>query len=110
MTSRLHKLAALSAVLAAGTFASPALAYHAAAGEVQPVRVNQDLRSPDARDAALHPHYMHRGPVSPPAPHPAAGGSDGGLGTAPLAGGIAALAAACGIGVSLRRRQARSMA
>jgi hypothetical protein len=120
---RLNKLAALSAVLAAGTFAPPALAYHGSAADVQPVRIHQDLRSPDARDAARHPHYLLRGtlpqpptwpahpqPITPPARHTAASGSDGGLDTAPLAGGIAALAAVCGVGLSLRRRQARSMA
>jgi hypothetical protein len=124
MTPRLHKLAALSAVLAAGTFAPPALALHQAAGKAEPARVHQDLRSPDARDAALHPRYLQRWtvmqpptwpvdpqPLVPPAPHPAASGSGGdGLDTAPLAAGIAALAAAFGVGVSLRRRQARSVA
>jgi hypothetical protein len=123
MNSRLNKLAALSAVLAAGTFAPPALALHQAAGDATPARVHQDLRSPDARDAALHPHYLqrwtvlqpptwpaHPQPITPPAQHATGGGSGGGLDAAPLAGGIAALAAAFGVGVSLRRRQARSVA
>jgi hypothetical protein len=127
MTSRLHKLAALSAVLAAGTFAAPALALPQATGNAGPVApVYQDLRSPDTRDAALHPHYLpprtapqpptwpaHPQPITPPAAHTAASGNGGdGLGTAPLAGIVAAAAAALAAAtrVTLRRRQARSVA
>jgi hypothetical protein len=122
MTSRLNKLAALSAVLAAGTFAPPALAYHQAAGDAAPASVQQDLRSPDARDAALHPRYLQRStapqpptwpahpqPIAPPARH-MGGSGDGGVDAPPLAGGLAVLAAALCAGATLRRRQARSVA
>ena len=49
-------------------------------------------------------------PLRPLAVLLAAGAVAAPAATAPLAGGDAALAAACGIGVSLRRRQARSVA
>jgi hypothetical protein len=125
MTTRLHKLAVLSAVLAAGTLAPPALAAHSTAAGTEPVRVYRDLWSPDARDAALHPHYLPsqtvpqpptwpRNPqvLTPPVRHTGGSESGDGLGAAPLAGIIAAAAAALAAAarVTLRRRQARPVA
>ena len=113
MISRLHKLAVLAAVLAAGALAPAALAEQPATPGSGPVPLSQDLRSPDARDAALHPHYLQRRAVPQPpataARHTA--GSGGGLGTAPLAGILAAAGlAAAALTAAARRRQARPVA
>ncbi|HEY7075563.1 MAG TPA: hypothetical protein VH418_09340 [Solirubrobacteraceae bacterium] len=123
--TRLHKLAALAAVLAAGALAPPALAYPQAAPGTLTAHSYQDLRSPDARDAALHPQYPQRRTVPQPptwprhpqvltpstARHTPASGGGGGLGTAPLAGILAAVAlAAAALAAGARRRQARPVA
>ena len=125
MTSRLHKLAVLSAVLAAGILAPPALALPQSVGDSVPVPVRhyQDLRSPDARDAALRPHYYgQRGALPQPqrpqaltpsaARHtPPSGSAGSGIGTAPLAAILAAAALAlAALATTARRRQARSVA
>jgi hypothetical protein len=105
--TRLQPLRPLAVLLAAGAVAAPAAtarpfhrhslpdAHHAAL-------VQRDLR-------ATAPTSSLAGTSAAPAfrAHPAAAPA-GGVEAAPLAGGLAALVAAFGVGISLHRRQARA--
>jgi hypothetical protein len=128
----LKSLAPLIAVLAAGALAAPALASPAPtpAGPAPAPAVWQDLRSPDARDAASPRRFDLRrtAPTSSLAGtsasvkrliwrgHPFVASQpahdDGGIDSVPLAAGLALLAAAlaAGTGITLRRRAARTVA
>jgi hypothetical protein len=117
--TRLQPLRPLAVLLAAGAVAAPAATarpfhhHDLASASI----ASRDVPGVDARHAALvqrdqraaAPTSSLAGTARTPADrsHPATS-SDGGLDAAPLAGGIAVLAAAFGAGVSLRRRQARA--
>lgn len=109
------------AVLAAGALASPVAAapprHHESATAL--IAPRQDLRSPDARDAAsprdLRATARTSSLAGTPAPARRPADDDGGLGTAAivaLAAGVALLAAALAIAarVTARRRLTRPLA
>jgi hypothetical protein len=128
----LKLLAPLIAVLAAGALAAPAIASPppTPAGRPAALVVRQDLRSPDARDAASPRRFdLRRAAATSSLAGTSAnvkrlvwGGrpyvasqpahDDGGIDSAPLAAGLALLAAAlaAAAGIALRRRAARTVA
>jgi hypothetical protein len=104
--TRLQPLRPLAVLLAAGAVAAPAATarpfhHHSLTDAHHAALLQRDLR-------AVAPTSSLAGTSAAPAfrNHPTAA-SGGGVDAAPLAAGIAAVAAACGVGVSLRRRPAR---
>jgi hypothetical protein len=122
------KLAAALAIAALGAPAAQAQPPDMHASTAQALAAQQDLRSPDARDAALHPRPVHEARQTPPGmptwpahpkplapPHQVkAGDSGSGVDWAPIAiGGGITVVLIGGLGaVSMRRvrRPARSRA